>query len=88
MKNVRKRTKSTPGAAGSAVQFSEPAMRNNVSVLEYRCAAGVVSTRSTPPCSRTCQSAVSGCAAGIIGLTGIPGFAFYFACVLVQSVIW
>ncbi|EYC41600.1 hypothetical protein Y032_0562g3486 [Ancylostoma ceylanicum] len=49
--------------------FSESAMRNNFSSLEY---------------SRTCQAAASGMAAGILGLTGIPGFIFYFVTVAIQ----
>ncbi|KRY83083.1 U3 small nucleolar ribonucleoprotein IMP3 [Trichinella pseudospiralis] len=53
--------------------FSEWAVRNNFSVLEY---------------SRTCQAAASGVAAGILGLTGLAGFVFYFLCALVQSCVW
>ncbi|KRZ71784.1 ER membrane protein complex subunit 6, partial [Trichinella papuae] len=53
--------------------FSEWAVRNNFSVLEY---------------SRTCQAAASGVAAGILGLTGLAGFVFYFLCALAQSCVW
>ncbi|CAK5058948.1 unnamed protein product [Meloidogyne enterolobii] len=53
--------------------FNEAAVRNNFYVLEQ---------------SRTCQSAVSGIASGILGLTGIMGFVFYFVCVLIQALIW
>nr|CDJ92209.1 Protein of unknown function DUF786 domain containing protein [Haemonchus contortus] len=53
--------------------FSESAMRNNFSCLEY---------------SRTCQAAASGMAAGILGLTGIPGFIFYFITVAIQALFW
>ncbi|KAL7074560.1 hypothetical protein ACQ4LE_006429 [Meloidogyne hapla] len=53
--------------------FNEAAVRNNFYVLEQ---------------SRTCQSAVSGIASGILGLTGIIGFVFYFVCVLIQALIW
>ncbi|KAL1283787.1 ER membrane protein complex subunit [Trichinella pseudospiralis] len=53
--------------------FSEWAVRNNFSVLEY---------------SRTCQAAASGVAAGILGLTGLAGFVFYFLCALMQSCVW
>uniref|UniRef100_A0A915MU28 Sorting nexin-3 n=1 Tax=Meloidogyne javanica TaxID=6303 RepID=A0A915MU28_MELJA len=53
--------------------FNEAAVRNNFYVLEQ---------------SRTCQSAVSGIASGILGLTGIMGFVFYFVCVLLQALIW
>uniref|UniRef100_A0A1I7XUX6 tRNA-intron lyase n=1 Tax=Heterorhabditis bacteriophora TaxID=37862 RepID=A0A1I7XUX6_HETBA len=49
--------------------FSESAIRNNFSALEY---------------SRTCQAAASGMAAGILGLTSIPGFIFYFVTVAIQ----
>ncbi|VDK71589.1 unnamed protein product [Cylicostephanus goldi] len=64
-------------------------MRNNYSSLEY---------------SRTCQAAASGMAAGkkllatrsgqshdipgILGLTGIPGFIFYFVTVAIQALFW
>lgn len=51
------------------VTYNEAAVRNNFSVLEY---------------SRTCQAAASGMAAGILGLTGLYGFVFYFAFILVQ----
>ncbi|CAJ0596183.1 unnamed protein product [Cylicocyclus nassatus] len=44
-------------------------MRNNYSSLEYK---------------RTCQAAASGMAAGILGLTGMPGFIFYFVTVAIQ----
>lgn len=60
-------------AQGSVMQFNEMALRNNVNVLEY---------------SRTCQAAVAGCAAGIIGLTGIQGFVFYVVTSLLLSAIW
>lgn len=49
--------------------ISEAAMRHNIGVLEY---------------SRTCQAAASGMASGILGLTGIPGFVFYFVLVALQ----
>ncbi|CAG9535521.1 unnamed protein product [Cercopithifilaria johnstoni] len=53
--------------------FSEVAMRHNVGVLEY---------------SRTCQAAASGMASGILGLTGISGFIFYFILVVLQALFW
>lgn len=49
--------------------FSEAAIRHNIGVLEY---------------SRTCQAAATGMASGILGLTGIPGFVFYFVIVMIQ----
>lgn len=49
--------------------FSEAAMRHNIGVLEY---------------SRTCQAAAAGMASGILGLTGISGFIFYFILVILQ----
>uniref|UniRef100_A0A1I7ZIT9 ER membrane protein complex subunit 6 n=1 Tax=Steinernema glaseri TaxID=37863 RepID=A0A1I7ZIT9_9BILA len=55
------------------VVFSEAAMRHNFGVLEY---------------SRTCQSAAAGMAAGIFGLTGIPGFLFYIVIVVIQALFW
>lgn len=49
------------------VSYSEPALRNNSSVVEY---------------CRTSMSALSGCTAGILGLTGLSGFVFYIFSVL------
>lgn len=34
---------------------------------------------------QTAMSALSGCAAGILGLTGLQGFLFYFICSLILS---
>ncbi|CAI4227041.1 unnamed protein product [Auanema sp. JU1783] len=53
--------------------YSETAIRNNFSSLEY---------------ARTCQSAAAGIAAGVLGLTSLPGFVFYFLTVLVQGAVW
>ncbi|EJW86762.1 transmembrane protein 93 [Wuchereria bancrofti] len=53
--------------------FSDVAMRHNVGVLEY---------------SRTCQAAASGMASGILGLTGVSGFIFYFFFVVLQALFW
>lgn len=50
------------------VAFSESAIRNNFSAVEY---------------CKTFVSALSGSCAGIIGLTGLAGFAFYFVSILV-----
>jgi hypothetical protein len=52
--------------------FSEPALRYNDYLLEY---------------CQTSMSALSGCAAGIIGLTGLYGFLFYFLCALSLSIL-
>ncbi|XP_050428017.1 ER membrane protein complex subunit 6 isoform X2 [Adelges cooleyi] len=49
------------------VSYSEPALRNNASIVEY---------------CRTSMSALSGCTAGILGLTGLSGFVFYILSVL------
>uniref|UniRef100_A0A915KB06 ER membrane protein complex subunit 6 n=1 Tax=Romanomermis culicivorax TaxID=13658 RepID=A0A915KB06_ROMCU len=57
----------------TGIVYSEMAVRQNFGALEY---------------GRTCQAAASGCAAGILGLTGFYGFAFYFICAFVQSLIW
>ena len=51
--------------------LSELAMRQNGAILEY---------------TRTSASALSGGAAGILGLTGLYGFVFYFVTSLVMSV--
>lgn len=53
---------------GTVVAFSENAIRNNFLSVEY---------------CKTFVSALSGSCAGIIGLTGIPGFVFYFVSALV-----
>jgi len=45
------------------IALSELAIRNNVSVIEY---------------CRTSMAALSGSTAGLIGLTGLWGFVFYF----------
>ncbi|VDM96654.1 unnamed protein product [Thelazia callipaeda] len=58
---------------GQIAVFSEVAVRHNIAVLEY---------------SRTCQAAAAGMASGILGLTGIPGFIFYFALVILQAFLW
>ncbi|KAK4876223.1 hypothetical protein RN001_012645 [Aquatica leii] len=44
------------------VAYSEAAMRNNASVVEY---------------CRTSMAALSGCTAGLLGFTGLYGAAFY-----------
>jgi hypothetical protein len=51
--------------------LSESALRHNAAVLDY---------------CRTSVSALSGSTAGIMGLTGIYGFAFYFLTALMMSV--
>lgn len=53
--------------------LSEAALRHNVNVLEF---------------GRTVQAATSGCAAGVLGLTGFHGFGFYLLCAALQSLIW
>ena len=51
--------------------YNELALRQNAGILEY---------------SRTSMSSLSGCAAGILGLTGLYGFAFYFITAFLLSV--
>lgn len=51
--------------------LSDAALRHNAAALEY---------------CRTSVSAVSGSTAGIMGLTGFYGFAFYFITALMMSV--
>ncbi|GMR32386.1 hypothetical protein PMAYCL1PPCAC_02581, partial [Pristionchus mayeri] len=53
--------------------ISASALQHNLGVLEY---------------ARTCQSAAAGMAAGVLGLTSIPGFLFYFSVVLIQALFW
>ncbi|KAI6173226.1 Protein of unknown function DUF786 domain containing protein [Aphelenchoides besseyi] len=53
--------------------YNESAIRNNFAVLEY---------------SRTCQSALFGIFAGILGLTGTYGFLFYILGILLQAAFW
>ena len=53
------------------VAFSEMSLRQNASVLEY---------------CRTSSAALSGATAGILGLTGLWGFLFYFIASLMLSV--
>ncbi len=54
------------------IPFSEASIRYNDFLLDY---------------CQTSMSALSGCAAGIIGLTGLYGFVFYFICSLFLSMI-
>ena len=56
------------------VAYNEMAMRSNAAILDY---------------CRTSMSALSGGTAGIIGLTSLYGFAFYFvtACMLSVSTV-
>ncbi|XP_017771843.1 PREDICTED: ER membrane protein complex subunit 6 [Nicrophorus vespilloides] len=50
------------------VAYSEIAVRNNATVVEY---------------CRTSMAALSGCTAGLLGLTGLHGAAFYIFTVFV-----
>uniref|UniRef100_A0A2R5LGA4 ER membrane protein complex subunit 6 n=1 Tax=Ornithodoros turicata TaxID=34597 RepID=A0A2R5LGA4_9ACAR len=56
--------------SGEIVAYSEAAMRHNGAILEY---------------CRTSVSALSGCTAGILGLTGLWGFLFYF---VIAAALW
>ncbi|OZC08519.1 hypothetical protein X798_04453 [Onchocerca flexuosa] len=71
-KRLTNENKTIKGVEHVAI-FSEVAMRHNVGVLEY---------------SRTCQAAAAGMASGILGLTGISGFIFYFVFVVLQALFW
>lgn len=66
---MEKKSLKTDSTTTSAIIYNESAIRNNFTVLEF---------------CRTCQSAASGMASGILGLTGTWGFVFYFVCVLLQ----
>jgi hypothetical protein len=52
--------------------LSEASIRYNDYLLDY---------------CQTSMSALSGCAAGIIGLTGLNGFVFYFVCSIFLSLL-
>jgi len=55
------------------IAYSEASIRNNAAILDY---------------CRTSMSALSGSTAGILGLTGLYGFAFYFITAFILSVCW
>ncbi|RZC32928.1 Rab5ip domain containing protein [Asbolus verrucosus] len=48
--------------AANVMAYNDSAIRNNLSVVEY---------------CRTSMAALSGCTAGVLGLTGLYGAAFY-----------
>ena len=56
----------------TSIPYSDASIRYNEFLLDY---------------CQTSMSALSGCAAGIIGLTGVYGFVFYFVCSLFLSFI-
>ncbi|XP_013110458.1 ER membrane protein complex subunit 6 [Stomoxys calcitrans] len=62
------RVKPIASKTGELIAYSEAAIRNNISAVEY---------------CRTSMAAISGCAAGILGLNGLLGFLFYFLSVFV-----
>ncbi|XP_022918260.1 ER membrane protein complex subunit 6 [Onthophagus taurus] len=53
--------------AGNGIAYSEQALRNNSSIVEY---------------CRTSMAALSGCTAGLLGLTGLTGAIFYLITVV------
>ncbi|XP_063922836.1 ER membrane protein complex subunit 6 [Zophobas morio] len=55
-------SKSKNGNNRKVVAYSDLAIRNNLSVVEY---------------CRTSMAALSGCTAGVLGLTGLYGAVFY-----------
>lgn len=55
---------------GEVVAYSDAAVRNNLAVIEY---------------CRTSMAALSGATAGMLGLTGLYGFLFFF---LAGLVLW
>uniref|UniRef100_A0A023G085 ER membrane protein complex subunit 6 n=5 Tax=Ixodidae TaxID=6939 RepID=A0A023G085_AMBPA len=67
MAEYGRKVRSKKEKSGETVAYSEAAMRHNGAVLEY---------------CRTSLAALSGCTAGILGLTGLWGFLFYFATAL------
>ncbi|KAL5012221.1 hypothetical protein ScPMuIL_010772 [Solemya velum] len=62
----------TKRARRETTAYSDLALRQNASVLEY---------------CRTSMSALSGGTAGIIGLTGLYGFVFYFVTAFFLSIL-
>ncbi|CAG0883402.1 unnamed protein product [Cyprideis torosa] len=58
-----KTTKKSTGVHTEVVAFSEAANRGNRGIIEY---------------CRTCMVTLAGCTAGILGLTGLQGFLFFF----------
>lgn len=61
---------SQPKSSNDIIPYSQAAIGQNAYLLDYY---------------QTSLSALSGCAAGIIGLTGTYGFLFYFICSFVFS---
>ncbi|XP_049534757.1 ER membrane protein complex subunit 6 [Anopheles darlingi] len=65
MASTRVKTRETK--SGEIIAYSDAAIRNNASAVEY---------------CRTSMAALSGSTAGVLGLTGILGFLFYLLAVL------
>ena len=70
--SISRSTKKKQGIKNFNKVLSESSIRYNDYLLEY---------------CQTSMSALSGCAAGIIGLTGLYGFLFYFICSLFLSLV-
>ncbi|VDH90332.1 ER membrane protein complex subunit 6-like [Mytilus galloprovincialis] len=66
------KTKRKGKFADNAVRYNEMSLRQNGAILDY---------------CRTSMSSLSGAAAGILGLTGVQGFAFYFVTAFLLSVM-
>ena len=62
----------TAAPSNNQVLFSDASIRYNDYLLDY---------------CQTSMSALSGSAAGIMGLTGLSGFVFYFVCSLFLSLV-
>ena len=56
--------------SGEIVAYSDASIRQNHGILEY---------------CRSSMSALAGCTAGVLGLTSLYGFAFYF---IMSVVLW
>jgi len=67
------RTRTRKEKTGEVVAYSEVAIRQNYMILEY---------------CRTSMAALSGAGAGILGLTNLIGFAFYFIMALTLWVMF
>lgn len=67
---MQAKTKTRKDKTGEVIAYSELAIRQNHGILEY---------------CRISMAALSGCTAGVLGLTSFYGFIFYF---LMAIILW